>query len=427
MKIDKNDLGKAQVELKIELTVEEFAPYIKQGAEKVSREVKIDGFRPGHIPLDVLKKKIGEMSILEEAANIAINKTMYQAIKEQVGAIVGQPKVEITKLAPDNPFEYKEIIAVLPEVKLGEYKNLGIKRKEVKVEDKDVEKTLSDLKEMHVKENMVEREIQNGDKAIMDIQMFLDNVPLEGGQSKDTAIIIGKDYIIPGFDKKVLGMKKGEMIEFKLPYPENFHMKNLAGKMVEFKVTAKEIFERKLPELNDELAIAFGLKTIDELKRNIKHSLHHEKEHEAEQKLEREMIEKMLEKTRVSDLPEILVEHEAETMMSELEQTVTQQGANFEDYLAALKKTRDQLMLELLPEAVKRVKVSLMVREVAKEEKIAVNPEEVHQHIEEMKKHYQGQPEITEKISTEEYKQYVTNVLGSRKVIDKLKEWNITK
>lgn len=427
MNVEKKDLGKAQIELQIELSADEFEPYIKQGAEKISHEVKIDGFRPGHIPMDVLKKKIGEMSILEEGAEIAVRKIMYQVIKEQVGDIVGQPKVDVSKLAPNNPFSFKAVVAVLPEVKLGEYKNLGIKMEKPQTEDKDVEKTINELREMRAKEVIVDREIKTGDKVTLDIQMFLDNVPLEGGQNQDAAIIIGKDYVVAGFDKKIIGAKKGDVREFRLPYPENFHMKNLAGKMVEFKVTVKEIYERQLPEANDDLAVAFGLKKLDELTKNIKESMLHEKEHELDHKAEREMIEKMLEKTRVSDLPEILVENEAETMIGELEQTVTQQGANFEDYLSTIKKTRDQLTLDLLPEAVKRVKVSLMIREVAKEEKIVVNPEELHKHIEEMKKHYQGQADIIEKISTEEYKRYVLNVLASRKVIDKLKEWNVTK
>ncbi len=426
MKVEKKDLEKSQIELNVELSLEEFKPYIKQGAERVSREVKIEGFRPGKVPYDVLKQKIGEMTILEEAARIAINKSLEKIIDENVeGQPVGNPKIDITKIAPNNPMEFKVVLVILPEVALGEYKNLKIKKKKAEIKDEDVEKTLNDLAEMRAKEIAVDREVKDKDKLIVDIEMFLDKVPVEGGQNKDTAIMIGKDYIVPGFDKKLIGAKKGDTREFSLPYPKDFHMKNLAGKMVEFKVSVKDVFERELPELNDEFAVGFGLKKIDELKDNIKKNIKQQKESEASQITEREMLEKIISKTKFSDIPEMLINHEGETMLAELEQTVAQQGGKFEDYLTSLNKTRDQLMLDLLPDAVTRVKTSLLIREVAEKEKIKVEKDEVEKHISDMKKHYKDNKEFMEKADSPEYKNYVMNVLSSRKIVDKLREWNI--
>ena len=191
---------------------------------------------------------------------------------------------------------------------------------------------------MRVKEVLIERAIADKDKVLVDIEMFLDKVPVEGGQGKDAAIIVGKDYVVPGFDKKIIGAKKDDVREFELPYPENFHMKNLAGKMVDFRVKIKEVYARELPELNDEFAATFGLKKIDELKENVKKSVVEQKEKEAEQVLEKEILEKILETSRVNDLPELLIEHESHNMMHELEHTITDQGGKFEDYLASLKK-----------------------------------------------------------------------------------------
>lgn len=433
MKIEKNDLGKSQIELKVELSSEEFKPYIAKGAAEVSKEVKIDGFRPGKVPYEVLKKKIGEMTILEEAARLAINKILGKVIEENIeGQPVGTPKVEIVKLAPDNPLVYKVVVAVLPEVKLGEYKNLGIKQKSVEVKDEEIDKVLSDLVEMRVKEAIVDEPIKEGHKAIVDIEMFLDNVPIEGGQGRDTAVIVGRDYIVPGFDKNLVGARKGEERRFSLPYPKDYHMKNLAGKMVDFKVKVKEIYRRDLPKLDDQFAQGFGLRRIDELKENIKKTLKTNKEREASQAAEREMLEKIMSKARFGDLPELLVEHEAKVMMDELEQAVTREGGKFEDYLSALGKTRDQLTLDLLPEAVKRVKISLLVRQLAEEEKIKVSSQEVENYVQEMKQFYQAQPagsgeakEMLARLETNDFKNYILNVLTSRKVIDKLREWNI--
>jgi trigger factor len=419
MKVEKKDLDKSQIELIVELSVAEFEPYIKKGTEKVSQEVKIEGFRPGKVPYEVLKGKIGEMTIMEEAARIAINKTVETAIKEHIDSQpVGQPQIDIIKLAPNNPLEYKVVVAVLPEVTLGDYKNVKVKLKKVEIKDEEVEKTIKDLQEMRAQESIVDREVKDKDKVIVDMQMFADKVPIEGGQGKDTAVIIGRDYIIPGFDKKLIGTKKGETREFSLPYPANYHMKNLAGKM----------------ELDDNFALGFGLKKLPELKDNIKRSLLDQKENENKQIAEREMLEKIISSSRFGDIPELLIDHEAKTMMAELEQSIANQGGKFEDYLSSLNKTREQLILDLLPEAVKRVKVSLLIREVARVEKIKVEDNEMEKHIKELREYYRSVSstpppagDILDKINTPEYKNYVLNVLTSRKVIDKLSEWNIEK
>ena len=426
MKIAKKDLGKSQFELMVEMTVEELKPYIELGAKKVAQEVKIDGFRPGNVPYDILRQKIGDMTIWEEAANIAINKTLDKILKDNLERqVVGQPKVEIIKLAPENPLEFKVTVAVLPEIKLGAYKDFKIKRKKIEIDDKEAEKIIDDLREMRVKEVLVDRAIVDNDKVLVDIEMFLDKVPVEGGQGKDAAIIVGRDYVVPGFDKKLIGAKKDDVREFELPYPDSFHMKNLAGKLVDFRVKIKEVYTRELPELSDEFAKAFGLKKIDELKENVKKSIVEQKEKEAEQILEKEILEKVLETTRVNDLPELLVEHESHNMVHELEHTIASQGGKFEDYLASIKKTHDQLMLDFLPEAVKRVKISLLIREIGMKEEIKVEETEIDEHIKAMKKHYHDQADVLGKLDSEEYRDYVYNVFSSRKVIEKLIEWNV--
>lgn len=428
MNVEKNNLERSEIELNVELSLDEFRPYIEQGAKKVSKEVKIDGFRPGQVPYEVLKQKIGEMSILEESARIAINKTLPKVIDEHVeGQPVGQPRVDITKLAPDNAMSYKVVVALLPDVKLGDYKDLKIKDKEVKVDDKEVERMLDDLKNMRGAEKLVAREIKDGDKAMVDIQMYLDKVPVEGGQSQDTAVAIGKEYIVPGFDKQLLGAKKGDVKEFTLPYPQDFHMQNLAGKKVEFKVTVKDVYEIETPQLDDKFAQGFGMKNLEDLKKNVKSNIEQQKQQEVRQQVEREMLDKIIEKTKFGDIPQVLVEHESDVMISELEHTVSQQGAKFEDYLASLGKTKDQLALDMMPDAVKRVKVSLLIREVAEAEKMQATKEEIDEHIEHMKGHYKDNQDILSRLDSQTYRDYASNVLTSKKVIDKLMEWNVVK
>ena len=426
MKVEKKDLEKSQVELNIELSLEELKPYIAQGAEKVSKDVKIEGFRSGKVPYNVLKQKVGEMTILEEAARIAINKTLSEAIKKaEVKQPIGQPKVDITKLAPENPMEYKVVLAVIPSIELGGYKDLKLKSKKVDLKEDETKKLIDNLRDMRVKEIASEEPAKEEDKVVVDIQMYLDKVPVEGGQGKDTAVIVGKDYIVPGFDKKLIGAKKNDVREFSLPYSEDFHMKNLAGKMVEFKVTIKDIFSRVLPELNDEFAVSFGSKNIEDLKVNVGKNILDQKQKEEDQKQEREMLEKILEKAKFGDIPELLLEHEGDVMLSELEQSIAQQGGKFDDYLTSIGKSRDKLVLEMLPEANKRVKTSLIIREIGDKEKIEASEVDVKKQIEDIKTHYKDNKELMAKVDAPEYKSYVHNILSSRKVIDKLREWNI--
>ena len=426
MQVNKKDLEKSQVELTIELSVEEFAPYIEKGAKKVSEEVKIEGFRPGKVPYEVLKQKIGEMTILEEAAHLAINKTLDEIIDQNtIGRqAIGQPQVNITKLAPNNALEYKVIVSILPTIAIGDYKNLKLKAELAKLDDKELDKALNDLQEMRATETLIDREVKDGDKVMVDIKMSLDNVPTENGDHKDLAVLIGKDYFVPGFDRKLIGAKKGEEKKFILPYPEDHHQANLAGKLVEFVVKIKDVYERVMPELNDEFASFFRLKDLEELKKNLKESLLHEKTHNIELKNESEMISKIIDNTKFGDLPEEIVSSEAKNMLAELEQSVIRQGGKFADYLSHIKKSKDELIMDMLPNAIKRVKSALLIREIAVIEKIGAHEHEIEEKIAELKKQYKDNQDVLKMVEEKGYRSYLNNILTNEKVIAKLKEWN---
>ena len=426
MQVNKKDLEKSQVELTIELSNEEFAPYIEKGAQKVSENVKIEGFRPGKVPYEVLKQKIGEMTILEEAAHLAINKTIDEIIDQNLigQQAIGQPQVNITKLAPNNPLEYKVIVSILPTIALGDYKNLKLKAEKAKLDAKELDKALDDLRDMRATEALIDREVKDGDKVILDINMSLDNVPIENGQHKDLAVLIGKDYFVPGFDRKLIGAKKGGEKKFILPYPDDHHQKNLAGKLVEFVVKVKDVYERIIPELNDEFASFFHLKDLAELKKNLEESLLHEKKHNLDLKNESEMITKIIDKTKFGELPEEIINSEAKNMLAELEQSVIRQGGKFEDYLKHLKKTKDELMLEIIPNALKRVKSALLIREIAVIEKITAHEHEIEEKIAALKKQYKDNKDVLKMVEEKGYRSYLNNILTNEKVIAKLKEWN---
>ncbi len=428
MKVEKKDLGKSQVELNIELSYEELKPYINKAVEEISQETKIEGFRPGKASYEVVKQKVGEMGILDRAARLAVNNSLEEAIQNNIkGQPVGQPQVEVTKLSPENPMAYKALVSLLPEMKLGEYKKQEIEAEKAEANEDEVKKTIETLREQYAEEKEVDRPAKKGDKLMIDIEMFQDKVPVEGGQSKDTVIILGSNHLVPGFDEKLLEASKGDELDFKLKYPEKHHQKNLAGKEVEFKVKIKKIQERNLPEVNDNFAQKFGINSIKELEEIIKQNIAQEQQQKADQKTEIKMIDKILENSSFEDIPEVLVDQEANKMLSEIEQNVSNQGGKFDDYLQSINKSQEQLKEDLKEDAEKRVKSALLIREIAKKENITASSQEIDEKQNELLEQYKGYEKVEERVKEPSYRVYLENVLINNKVLNKLKDWNIKK
>lgn len=426
MQVTKKDLEKSAVELSIVLDFKEFEPYIVKGAQHLSEQVKIEGFRPGKVPFEILKQKVGEISILEEAAHIAIRKTIDDVfVKELAGRQpVGQPNVEITKLAPGNPLEYKVTVSLLPTVALGEYKGLNIKREKAAVSEEDINKTVKEILEMRAKETLSEEPAKIGDKLMLDINISLDKVPVEGGQAKDVTVTLGKEYMVPGFDDKIIGIKQGEKREFKLLYPEVHHQAMLAGKMVEFNVTATSIYNREVPVLDDVLAKEMQFKNVADLKEAIKKNILADRERQTDIKAELKMLETIAGKAKFGDIPDSLMKDETEGMMQELEHNVEHQGGNFADYLKHLNKTREQLSLDMMPNAVKRIKTALIIREVGIIEKIEVKKQLLDDRILELKQSYSQDQETVKQLDSPEYRRRLENMMFNDEVVAQLKKWN---
>lgn len=428
MEVQKKDIGKGKFELMVTLQPEELTSSIDRAVQQVSQEVKIEGFRPGKATYDILKQKVGELAIWEEVARLAINKNLDKILLDNLERqAIGQPKVDITKLAPNNPLEFKIEVSVLPEVILGDYKGFGLTMPEIKIPEVEAEKVLKELLEMRVKEVVSEEALGDTDKVLIDIQMYLDKVPVEGGQGQGVAVVIGKNFVVPGFDEKIKGMRKGDVREFELHYPAEYHQAMLAGKMVEFKVTLKDVLKRELPELNDELALTFGQKSVADLKKVLKENLEHEQLKKNEQKVEVEILEKMAANAKFGDIAEELVTSEAHSMFHELEHNLEHQGGNINDYLSSLKKSKEEVMLDMMPEAMKRVKIILAIREVGIKEDIKVTDVEVEKEIEKILKQYAGQADVEARVKTQDYKSYLRNSMANQKIVDMLKAENIKK
>ncbi|MDD5043658.1 MAG: trigger factor [Patescibacteria group bacterium] len=423
MQVSLSKLAKGQVELNLEVGNDEMKTFLEKAAEQLSVNNKIKGFRPGKVPYEIIKKEFGEMAIYEAALDRIVSKTFFDAVKENNLETVGQPKIEVIKLAPGNPLVYKATVALLPKVTLVDWRKMKVERKKINITEEKLSKALEELKKMQNKEILVDRPAEGTDKIIVDMEMYLDKVPVDGGQAKGHAIFLGEPYFVPGFREKILGQKKGEVREFILEFPQEHYQKNLAGKNVEFKVTLKDVYKVEPPELNDDFAKGLGQKSLEELKKILKDNLDREENLYEDQRSEGEMLEKLVKDCKVEEIPEILLGGEVEKMILELKDNVSKQGMKFEDYVAnILKKKPEDLRKDFLPQAERRVKTALVIRGVAGQENISVEEKDIDEEVKKMLSLYADSPEIQESIKSQSGREYLANLIRNRKTIDLLKK-----
>lgn len=426
MKSEIKKLPKSSVEIKVEITADALKPFLAEAAKKLGRELKMDGFRPGKIPADVIRRKVGDDGLLHEAIDEIVGRTYYEAVLEHNLVTVGEPKIEIKEAAAGKNLIYQATVAILPSVKIGDYAKIKIERQKPAVQDNKVESVIGDIRKMRAREALVDRAARMSDRLEIDFEVFLDKVAIEGGTQKKYPITLGEGRFIPGFEEKLICIQAGETREFDLKFPEKYYQKNIAGKNCRFKVKCLAVYEVTLPAVNDAFAqdLSRGqFKTAAELKQNIKVNLEQEEKNKAEQRLEIEMMGKLIDICEFTDeIPEVMMESEIHRMIHEFEDSLSDQGAAFEDYLKSINKTREDLEKDFRPQAEKRAKTAIVSREIYQAQKMSVDDGEVAQETAELLKHYPADNEAAKKqISSAAYQEYLKNRLGNRKVLAHLK------
>lgn len=425
MQIEIKKLPKSRVEISFELTAEELKPFIEKAVSNASQSVKIEGFRPGKAPRDLIEQKIGQAALYEEAAELAVRKTYVAAVLEKNLNVIGRPEIQILKLAPGNPFNYKAIAAVLPEIKLPDCKIIAAETKSrakpAEVPEKEINETVEHVRKSRAKHSAVNREAKEGDFCEIDFEARHGGAKIEKGESKNHPLVIGGKEFVPGFEENLVGMKTGEEKTFSVKAPDDYFKKEYAGKVLDFKVKINGVFERILPELNDEFAKTLGkFENLEQLKKSVKEGLLMEKEKKEKDRLRMEILEKIAEKTEM-ELPDILVESEKEKMTHELEHNVEQFGLTLENYLNQVKKTVDELKKDWQKDAEKRAKAALILREIAAKERLAPTEEEIAEKTKETLAHYHSVQEAGQ-IDPAAVRDYVEGQLKNEKVFEFLEK-----
>lgn len=430
-------LPKSEIQIEVSLSFSEFEPFITKAVSKISEEGTFEGFRKGKAPLEVVKARIGEALIYEQAAELAIRKTYPDILakalqesrkeeKEDDFIPIGQPEVTVTKLAPKNEFCYKVKLALLPEVFLPDFREIARRvratKKDVSVEDREVENTLEWLRESRVLLLTVERPAERGDRVEIDFEVRSGDVKIAGGDSKNHPVVIGQGKFIPGFEDKLIGMRKGEEKEFTLQVPPEWHEKSLAGKVIECRVSVKLVQVRNIPDLSDEFAKAIGnFSSLDSLRSSIREGIRREKEAKETERARMAMIEEIAAHSKF-ETPDVLITSELQKMVEELKSGIAGMGMKWEDYLLHVKKTEEALRSEWSKEAERRVRVGLVLRKIVKRENIEVSQEEVEARYNEELRQFQAQKEAGKKIDPESLREYTKGVLKNEKVFEFLEK-----
>jgi len=422
MNISTKNLPKSELEITVELSAEEMAPYFEKAAVRLSTEHSVEGFRPGKAPLDVVAKKFGDNVLMEVAADEAVRATYGKTVIDKNLNVIGSPAVSVKKIAKDNPFVYVAVVPLLPEVQIPDLAAVSVAKKEVKVADADLARAKSDLREMRAKESVVARPAAKPDKVVLDMDMKLAGVPLEGGQAKNHAVFTAEEHYIPGFADELIGLKKGDTKTFTLTFPKEHFQKHVAGKPIEFTVTVNDVFERQIPEWDDELAKGFGQKSVADLDKILHDNLLTEAQNKENQRQEITAVEEIVKKSKFGDIPDLLVNEEVGKMIHELRHGIDERGMNWNDYLEKAGKTETQLKLDFAPQALDRIKAALVVRAIAEANGIDADEKEVAAEIEREINNYADDPKSQEQIRSADYAERVRFVLRNRKVIAFMKE-----
>ena len=375
-------LPKSQIELEVVLSPSEMEVFWKSAKDKVLSEAHLNGFRKGNIPEELIKNTDLEEKIFDEAANLAFRKSLKEIVEQLDLELIGQPEINIRKIAPDNEFVYVLKSAILPKPELSDYKEISKsvfkEKKEVNVTDKEVDDAIDWLRKSRAKTVEVERPAQKSDVVEIEIQSFIDGKETDDFPKKDR-FILGEGRYPEGFEENLEGLEKGKEKEFSLKISKDYWKEDLRDKTMNFKVKLNNVYERQLPEMNDEWAKSLGnFSTFEELKSSIKEGISMEKEFKERDRLRIMLLDKLIEKTEI-DLPEILVEGETENQLQMLKNFVAEQGMDFQDYLGRIKKDEESLKKELRKEAEKTLKGFIILRTIAKLENCEPEPEEIEE------------------------------------------------
>lgn len=424
MKTKLKKLSDSRVELTVTLDAKDLKQAKEKALLKLAKELKVEGFRKGKVPADVAKKFIPDNDLNAETVDFAVRTTVVPAFNKVEKSPLVMPAVNVTKFVPDEIVEYTATADIIPEVKLGDYKKLGVKRTEVKVSEKEITDILNNIATSYGEKKVVKRAAKMGDEVVLDFVGKKNGEAFKGGSAKDYKLTLGSKTFIPGFEEGIVDHGSGDKFDLKLTFPKDYGVADLAGADTVFEVLVKQVNEITKPKIDDKLAEKCGpFKTVEELKADIKKNLQAQNEHKLGEKYKDDLVNALVKKSKIP-APEILIDDQMRAIRDDMTRNAAAQGLSFEDFLAANHETLENWEKEARKIAETRVKASLVLQNVALAEKITVSDDEVGAKIAELRDVYKKSPDALKQLKDPNVKMDIKNRMTIEKTLDYLVKTN---
>ena len=386
-KVEKIETNVIKLEIRVE--AEKFDAALTKAYNKNKSRYNIPGFRKGKVPMAMVKKFYGVEAFYDDAVNFAIDESYPAALSEENIRPVDYPQIDIVELGEGKELVYTATVTTYPEIELGEYKGLDIKKAVYEVEDSEIEKQITEMQEKNARiEVKKEGNVAKGDIAIIDFKGYIDGVAFEGGEGTDYSLEIGSGTFIDNFEEQLIGLAVGEKKEVNVSFPEAYGKEELNGKPAMFEVEIKSIKVKELPELDDEFAKdVSAVDSFEELKENLKKTLEKNNEEKAEREFEEAVITAIIENSKM-DIPEVMVKKEIDAMMKDLEGRLKYQGLSLDQYMEFTGNTTEKMRDFMKENAERKVKADLVLEAVSKAEEIKATEEELNARALELGKIY---------------------------------------
>jgi trigger factor len=419
-------LSDTKVQLTISVGAAELADAEQVALTKLTKTVKVPGFREGKVPASVAAKHVDSARLQEETLDNALSRAVAEAFLKELLQPLDRPAVEVKKFVPGELLEFTAEVDIVPKITLGDYKKLTSRPEKAEVTAKEIDEIIERMRANFAEKTEVKRAAKDGDEVMIDFVGKKDDVAFDGGTAKDYTLVLGSNQFIPGFEEGIVGHEIGETFDLDLAFPKDYHAKDLAGTKVTFSVTLNKIQESKLPEVNDEFAAKVGpFTSVSELKADIKKELLKQKETSVKEKYQDALITELIEKSKVP-VPEILITDQMGSIEQDFERNLLYQGLSIDSYLSThdFKDKDDWREKEVKPTAIRRVQAGLVLAEITDKEKITATDAEIDEHVEVHKQQYANNPDALKQFETPEVRRDIANHFITEKTIERLLELN---
>ena len=419
MSVQVENLEKNTAKLTIEVPAEKFEEAVQHSYNKNKGKFNIPGFRKGKAPFNMIKKMYGVGVFYEDAVDEVIDASYPDAAKESGLEIVSRPSISIEEIEEGKTFVYTAVVAVKPEVTLGEYKGVEVQKTKSEVTEEDIETEIKRAREKNSRLITVEdRGIEDGDQVTIDFDGSVDGKRFEGGKAEDYPLTIGSHTFIDNFEEQLIGKTTGEECEVNVTFPAEYHVEELKNKPAVFKVKVKEIQRKELPEANDDFASEVSdFDTMEEYKKDLTEKLQAEKIEAAKTADEDKVVAKVIENATM-EIPDQMVEEQVNGMVNDYARRLESQGISFKQYVEITGMTAEKIGEQMKPQAIKRIQTRLVLEAVVKAENIQADDVAVEEQFDKMAADFKMDKEQIKGMFGEEQMAQLKEDLAVQKAID---------